>query len=319
MNVYYGRPCFFASDGYGNKKVSAYIRYPNGTHPNFTHKFKLVWEDDETYVSSSPLHIVSGYRYEVMSFEMLCNILGFPDNGVSANYTMADTIYGISFTAQQTRTLVGVIMYAYAPVYKMWKAALYNSTFSLIAETDSAYYTTGTTSLGWLGCVWFSDFPTVTSGEKYWLCFKASWGDTQHYYNVSEAINQTFTYPSPWAEAFPATLSPTVYYNRTISIIAFSINLRIRGVGDIFPTELDVGWNEISPWVEDIGKNLGEVNASLNFEFINWTIISLEYVNGTRYVFVYGYSYNANIQVQSTNDRFYIYCVVADEWIHIYP
>lgn len=83
-------------------------------------------------------------------------------------------------------------------------------------------------------------------------------------------------------------------------------------------THLIVGWNNFAPWNVDVGKTLGQVNMSLNIDAINWTTFSLEYANGTRYVFVYGYSYNADIQVQSTNDRFYIYCNEADNWYHIY-
>lgn len=84
-------------------------------------------------------------------------------------------------------------------------------------------------------------------------------------------------------------------------------------------TDLNVGWNNFTVLSIDVGKTLRQVNASLNFDTINWTIISLEYANGTRYVFVYGYSYNANIQVASVDNTFYIYCNVEAIWTHIYP
>jgi len=84
-------------------------------------------------------------------------------------------------------------------------------------------------------------------------------------------------------------------------------------------TQLYVGWNVIHPWNEDVNQTLGNVNASLNLDLINWTVIVLQYTNGTRYAFVYGYSYNAEIQVTSINDTFYIYCSEEGKWNHSYP
>jgi hypothetical protein len=83
-------------------------------------------------------------------------------------------------------------------------------------------------------------------------------------------------------------------------------------------TPLSIGWNNFTAWSVDVGKTLGQVNASLNSDSISWTMCVLEYANTTRYVFVYGYSYNANIQVQSINDKFYIYCNTAGDWYHTY-
>ena len=311
MNLYYGRPCIFTSDSYGNKKVSAYIRYPSETH-----MFKLVWEDDEEYVTGSPLYIVSGYRYEVFCLEMSYNLLGFPENGVTAANTATNTIYAVKFTAQQTCELVGIQMYAYSVHDLYWAGALYNSTLQLIADAGNNTYTTGTDSLGWLQTVGFVDYPTITLGEVYYIAFKVNLDGAQYYYNVSETINQTFTCSTTWGEAFPATLSPVTYYNRTISIVAFSMSIRIRGVGDILPTKLYVGWNEFSAWTEDVGKTLEQICANIQFGSIGSTVVIK--VNGTEYRYDYGYEPNTTIQILATSDEEQIYCTTGGDWFHDY-
>jgi hypothetical protein len=83
-------------------------------------------------------------------------------------------------------------------------------------------------------------------------------------------------------------------------------------------TLLSVGWNAFSATLIDVGHTLGQVNISLNLDNINWIVCVLEYTNGTRYVFVYGYTVNANIQVTSIDNKFYIWCTTAGIWNHNY-
>jgi len=81
---------------------------------------------------------------------------------------------------------------------------------------------------------------------------------------------------------------------------------------------LSAGWNTVLPWYNDYESTLGEVNASLNLDNIDWTFIDLEYPNFTRYVFVYSFSYNADIIVVA-DSTFRIYCNTANIWYHEYP
>jgi hypothetical protein len=83
-------------------------------------------------------------------------------------------------------------------------------------------------------------------------------------------------------------------------------------------TNLNVGWNNCTAWGEDVGRTLGEMNASLNFEGISWSVITVDYGNGTQWSLIYGTSYNSEKLIASTSDILYIYCNVADQWWHIY-
>jgi hypothetical protein len=85
-------------------------------------------------------------------------------------------------------------------------------------------------------------------------------------------------------------------------------------------TTLTVGWNNFTVLNIDIGKTLGQVNVSLITDNINWTFIILEYSNdSTRWVFIYGFSYNTDVTIDHSTDTFYIYVTDADTWYHIYP
>jgi hypothetical protein len=86
-------------------------------------------------------------------------------------------------------------------------------------------------------------------------------------------------------------------------------------------TQLTAGlpWNSVTPWNVDVGKTLGEVNASLNLDGINWAVIAIDYGNGTQWSLTYGISYNSEKLVASTSNILYIYCNVAGYWWHTYP
>jgi len=84
-------------------------------------------------------------------------------------------------------------------------------------------------------------------------------------------------------------------------------------------TYLSTGWNNLTVTINEVGKTLGQINASLNYDSINWTYLVLEYPNGTQYTFVYGYTIYANVTVTSVSDRLYIYCNAPGTWTHTYP
>ncbi|RLI86021.1 MAG: hypothetical protein DRP01_05015, partial [Archaeoglobales archaeon] len=87
---------------------------------------------------------------------------------------------------------------------------------------------------------------------------------------------------------------------------------------ELLKTELVSGWNMFNASSVDVGHSLSEINASLNKDNINWTMLVLEYPNGTQYVFVYGYTLNVNVQVTGTDNILYIYCGEAGIWYHKY-
>lgn len=85
-------------------------------------------------------------------------------------------------------------------------------------------------------------------------------------------------------------------------------------------TELSAGWNNFTAWSVDVGHTLGEINASIWNEGIQFTVISIYYyTNSTYYTFVRGYSVNANYEVVSTNDKIFVYCnATGGTWTHSY-
>jgi len=83
-------------------------------------------------------------------------------------------------------------------------------------------------------------------------------------------------------------------------------------------TPLEAGWNKLLAWPQDVGQTLGAINASLNADGLDWLHIVLELSNGSRYVFVYGFSINMNVLVESEADTLWIWCNVAGKWYHTY-
>jgi len=89
-------------------------------------------------------------------------------------------------------------------------------------------------------------------------------------------------------------------------------------------TILVVGWNNFDAWSVDVGHTLADVNVSLWLDNVNFTVIVIEYANGTRVGLVYDqdtgeYIGNEAAVVESTNDKFWIYCLEVGEWYHTYP
>lgn len=83
-------------------------------------------------------------------------------------------------------------------------------------------------------------------------------------------------------------------------------------------TGLSVGWNELSAWTEDVGHTLGEVNASLTADSLEWQYIVLWEANGDqRGIFILGIDWDYDVVVV-TGDQFEIWCDAEGSWTHTY-
>jgi len=92
----------------------------------------------------------------------------------------------------------------------------------------------------------------------------------------------------------------------------YMLNIQING------TVLTAGWNEMSAVAQDVGHNLSELNSSLYINNINWTMLTVDYLNGTQWSMQYGTSYNANCTV-TAGSELWIYCLdVTATWTHTY-
>jgi len=122
---------------------------------------------------------------------------------------------------------------------------------------------------------------------------------------------------------YPNTLNPHIYDGKLLLTSAQknetnTITHQIWVYVFTPTTILNTGWNNVTVWEEDIGHTLGEVNASIWSDGIQFTVLS--YYNGTYWTFRRGYSWNANVIVSSSSGtRFYIYVTVAGTWSHTYP
>jgi len=83
-------------------------------------------------------------------------------------------------------------------------------------------------------------------------------------------------------------------------------------------TALVAGWNNFTAWVIDVNKTFGQVSASLAYGNIGWTVVTVDYLNGTQWSLQYGTTYNANCTVTS-GSKLWLFC--TDEtatWNHAY-
>lgn len=89
----------------------------------------------------------------------------------------------------------------------------------------------------------------------------------------------------------------------------------------VTPSSLSVGWNNITAWAVDVGKTLSQLNCSLHENespSVNFTQITLQYANGSRYHLIVGWGGDVTVPVQNTNTFIYILCNEADTWSHDY-
>jgi hypothetical protein len=84
------------------------------------------------------------------------------------------------------------------------------------------------------------------------------------------------------------------------------------------PTFLTAGtWNEISPWPEDVGRTLTEINASVWADGVE--LYGLVYINATQhYEFYFEYQHYEAAVVVSTDDILRLWCNTGGSWYHNY-
>ena len=83
-------------------------------------------------------------------------------------------------------------------------------------------------------------------------------------------------------------------------------------------TGLTTGWNDFYAWSVDVGHTLGEVNASIWVDSVEFSVFTLEFANGTQVSFWRDSIANASVEVEAVTDTFWVYCTVAGEWKHSY-
>jgi len=167
------------------------------------------------------------------------------------------------------------------------------------------------------------------------ISFKCKWWDIDGldtatlYWNVTGSFqaNSTISFSgvtegwSNWTRTKPSGLEKIYWFISCNDTLGNVRNTTIQVV--YIYTELVVGWNNFTAWSVDVGKTLSQVNTSLHLDNINWTVISLEYSNGSRAVLVWEQDTNEYIgqenAVVESGCTFYIYCKEAGEWYHSYP
>jgi hypothetical protein len=83
---------------------------------------------------------------------------------------------------------------------------------------------------------------------------------------------------------------------------------------------LSVGWNNVTIFSFDVGFTLAGINASLNYDTIDWTYIIYQNSSVTaQYVFVKNMATNPDIKVYQTTGILLIFCNAAKNWTHTYP
>lgn len=129
------------------------------------------------------------------------------------------------------------------------------------------------------------------------------WGTQVAWGNYTLTLNSTFDTTIQWREFVNDTYAGwtvSTYYNLTVE------------------TYLDINWNNVPASPIDIGHTLGDVNASLNFDSINWMWITVDYQNGTQWSLQYGTTYNAEYTV-TEGSKIWIDCLdVTATWTHTY-
>jgi hypothetical protein len=168
-----------------------------------------------------------------------------------------------------------------------------NFSATLADETGLSSYTFGCNNTG----VFANDTSIIISGLNY----KANTTKTLN------SINSNATQPE--IIRWQYWLNDTANNNATTGLQTLTLS---------WP--LTVGWNNVTIFSFDVGFTLAGINASLNYDGMNWS--SIIYQNSStsaQYVFVKGMSYNAAIKVYQTTGILLIFCVQAGNWTHTYP
>jgi len=235
LDSYYQRPSLWL---YYNNSLLKLVALPH----NIT-SFRIIYQD-----AGFPLGYLWPIRdspeaYEIVSDNLEC-LLGWYDVG-SGEETMANTIaYGSNFTATESGYIDAINIYV-SPItagesaYIYMQAAIYNSTFHLLASSDNIKIVTGRTYYGWSPSVTFPNPPYIEQGETYWIIFKIDESNKIKYSYETTTINQTIHFYTNWSDPWPTKLNETdlTYYTRKISIIAGQTLIIVRGLGhDVWAT-----------------------------------------------------------------------------------
>jgi hypothetical protein len=200
-------------------------------------------------------------------------------------------------------------------------------TLILIVTTDSippTYSSVSTNSTVWATlCAFnatFTDDKNLTSNG--WYIFGCN--------NTGPFTNETLVYftSMPQSVSIIKTLSSTNSNATTPETIQYEWwfadnagnpnNTGIHTLTLSFP--LSSGWNNVTIFSFDVGYTLAGINASLNYDNINWTYIIYQNSSSTaQYVFVKNMSANPEIVVYQTTGILLIFCGQAGNWTHTYP
>lgn len=340
---YYGRPAGWFTVDNANGKLGKIVRV-RGCLNNF----RVVWLDDDfdNVEISLGTHYICNIvdapeAYEMLIRERYSYALTHDTIEGSQNKTETTRIYGVKLQANITCYLTGCTMYynSTASTLVRWRAFIYNSTFDLISKGIIVYHQYSQTQVpsyvAWTPTSPLSA-PLIEAGEYYWIFFQqqtsAGTGAARYYfYNESDSLypNNFIFYNGTLAfeeDSYFTSLDPAkiIYYNRTVTIKAYPEYLYVRGLGRKFPSFLTEGWNQLTCWGEDVGHTLGEVNASLFLDDVNWVVIIIDYQNGTMWELIWDqvedeyYGDPAHF-VNSSSDILAIYCLEVGEWNHDYP
>lgn len=321
MDSFYNRPSGWGSVNTYQNKLCKIVRVPGETHV-----FRVVLIDDD-YINvhvgeTGSLGKVQDYPtcYEALLQERPEEALSHWDEGAYVMDLNGSWAYATKLTANVTCSLSAVQAYMNVTNYNAnVKFALYNSTGHKLSDTGS--WTTDSVN----EVIWFTpkNWPStaqIVKDQEYWLAVQTG-ANFKWYYDTTGAEECMMKWENGYGNPFPSNLSDLTNqenFTRVGSIRAWPSYLVMRGTGVRPPSSLVVGWNELAAWPRDVTHNLGEVNASLNSEIINWTVIVLEYANGSQYLFVDNYTINAAVMVESVDDNLWLFIGTVDTWNHEY-
>jgi hypothetical protein len=82
-------------------------------------------------------------------------------------------------------------------------------------------------------------------------------------------------------------------------------------------TSMSVGWNNFTATLYDVSHTIGEVNASLTYDGISWTMFAFQYANGTRYEFIRDFGGDDSVLI-TADGKFFVLVSAIGVWNHIY-
>jgi len=267
--------------------------------------------------------------FEALLQERAEDALSYYPQGANKQVLNSTTLYAVKIVANRTidLTTVQICMDVNDPSDKVF-FALYNSTGHWLAESQGKDVDSTIVDPVWaLPVTWNlqTGSANIVAGETYYIALKVD-GDgigAWYYDDTGGTENFSMWADNGWLVSYPDVLSDIEEtwnnYTRIASTRSWSSQLVMRGTGVRPPTNLAVGWNQVAAWGRDLTHTLAEVNASLNSESISWTVIVLEYANGSEYGFIYGYHIDDTSHVvNAMNDYVWLFINVVDTWNHEY-